>query len=86
MNLTTNVLPFITGHRPPSLWHQEIIDPMDGAVFDVESAASDMADILHRDVTTIDEALTMSRRIDALVVTLQDVQKLALGKAARLCR
>ena len=82
-----SILQFVPhAERPPSLWHQEIVDPMDGAVFDGEAAAQDIAEIIHRDVTTIDEALTVARRVEALIVTFGDVAQMALAKANRLLR
>lgn len=83
--MSATIVPFVPGHRPLSLWQQEVIDPMDAAVFDVECAAHDMAEIIHRDVTTIDDALTVCRRIEALLRTLGDVAQKALAKAAQ-CR
>jgi hypothetical protein len=85
-SITGNVVPFIPGHRPLSDWDGDPIDPIDGAVFDVECAAQDIATVIARDIRTVDEALVLRRRIAALIVVLEDVEVLALVRANQLCR
>lgn len=60
------------------------VDPVDIASRRVQQAANDIAEVIH-ETRTVDAALTLRRRVEALIVVLGDVERQALAKATALC-